>query len=180
MLTILDTPKHRGKKGARRGVCASEDTHGDIGHHHSFALKNPVTPPLPIHLPPSPQQSPKNEALPGLATHGLCLTDERHHPGEGADSTVHLQTILLWPLHSLLPLPGDPTDLLGSSRRQNGAGSFSKKGQAMLPARWGGARRRSRVNIAIASVPWLQIRCKLQYCREVSTGLTVSMIIANM
>lgn len=132
MLTILDTPKHRGKKGARRGMCASEDTHGDIGHHHSFALKNPVTPPLPTHLPPSPQQSPKNEALqlnslPGLETHGLCLTDERHHPGEGGDSTVHLQTILLRPLHSLLPLPGDPTDLLGSRDSKKEQGPSQKR-----------------------------------------------------
>jgi len=27
------------------GMCASDNTHGGVSHHHNFALKNPETPP---------------------------------------------------------------------------------------------------------------------------------------
>lgn len=66
--------------------------------------------------------------------------------------------------------PGRSYLSAGEQRQHSGAGSYPKKGQAMLPAWWVGYRRRI-VNIVIASVPWMQIHCKLQYCCEVSTGL---------
>lgn len=149
-------------------MCASDNTHGDVNHHHNFALKNSGTPAFPTHLPPTPHSplmnrhsswTPSIYPLPSLATHRFCLTDRWCQPEEGMDCTIHLQTFLLQPLHSLLPLLGDPTHLLG--RQQNRAGCSPKKGQAMLLVWWGAGHRRSIVNIAIALVPWLQIHCKL-------------------
>lgn len=72
-----------------------------------------------------------------LSLKGVFLPDRWHQSGEGMDSTIHLQTFLLQFLHLLLPLPGDPTYVLGSRDSKMEPGSPPKKGQAVLPAWWG-------------------------------------------
>ena len=130
------------RKGARMGMCASDDTHGGVSHHHNFALKNPLTPP-PSH--PSatlPLQSPKDQTLhlnsldssPYRPCNAQVLFDRCMTSARGANRQHSSPPNFFASTSSLATsTPRRAYLSAGEQRQQNGAGSSPEKGQAILP-----------------------------------------------
>lgn len=128
-------------------------------------------------------QSPKKQAevSPPITSQALqhrLLTAGWQQPGEGMDSTTHLQTILLQPLHSLRLLSGDPAYLLGSrgSRIEQGP---HKKGPGCVASLVRGWAQEEYSEFCNSIRGWIANPLQTAGCHEVSTGVIISMIITN-